>query len=189
MSTRRYRAAGVDVDLDGLALGTDDNGLPIHGLLVGRPGWRVQRTSTRRGKASFVAAIDVDDPAFPFPHRIEVGVSASDGELALDTTVIPTSTRSVPVAFGWHPYLRLAGSPRREWRLRLPARTHLTLDDRGIPDGGEVPERAEAEPIGRRTFDDLYALSRTRTLALEGDDAAISMRAGTGYSYAQVWVP
>src|SRR6478735_1781715 len=41
LASRRYRAAGVSVDLRGLRLGTDDNGLPIHGLLVGKPGWRV----------------------------------------------------------------------------------------------------------------------------------------------------
>jgi galactose mutarotase-like enzyme len=189
LSTWRYRAAGVDVDLDGLTLGTDGNGLPIHGLLVGRPGWRVERSSTRGGRARFVAAIDIDAPAFPFPHRIQVSVTAAEGQLTLDTTVIATGRRPVPVAFGWHPYLRVPGPSRSEWRLRLPARTHLTLDDRGIPDGGRSSERAEADLIGRRTFDDLYALGRTRSLELETDDTAISMQAGIGYPYAQVWVP
>ena len=189
LASRRYRAAGVDVDLDGLPLGTDDNGLPIHGLLVGRPGWRLGRRSTRAGRASCRAAIDVDAPAFPFPHRIEVTVAARDRQLTVDTTIIPTGQRAVPVAFGWHPYLRLPGTPRRQWRLRLPARTHLALDDAGIPTGGEQAEAAEAEPIGRRTFDDLYRLGRERDLALVADDVAISMRAGTGYPYAQVWVP
>ena len=31
----------------GLPLGTDSNGLPIHGLLVGAPGWRVDRADVR----------------------------------------------------------------------------------------------------------------------------------------------
>ena len=35
---------GVDVDLTGLALGTDDNGLPIRCLQVGASGWHVDRT-------------------------------------------------------------------------------------------------------------------------------------------------
>src|SRR3954465_12259228 len=34
LSDWRYRAAGVDVDLTGLPLGTDGNGLPIHGVIV-----------------------------------------------------------------------------------------------------------------------------------------------------------
>ena len=138
LGSRRYRAAGVDVDLAGLPLGTDANGLPIHGLLVGQPGWRLAGRSTGRGTAAFRAAIDVDAPAFPFPHRIEVSVVAREEGLSLDTTVIPTARRRVPVAFGWHPYLRLPGAPRSQWHLRLPSRTHLLLDAFGHPDRGDA---------------------------------------------------
>ena len=190
LGSRRYRAAGVNVDLAGLPLGTDPNGLPIHGLLVGKPGWRLDRRSTGRGRASFRAAIDVDAPAFPYPHRIEVSVVARDDSLALDTTVIPTGRRRVPVAFGWHPYLRLPGTPRSQWHLRLPSRTHLVLDTLGLPTGATQAEARESEPIGRRTFDDLYLLGRERRLALVADDGtSITLRCGPGYPYAQVWVP
>jgi aldose 1-epimerase len=190
LGSRRYRAAGVDVDLAGLRLRTDGNGLPIHGLLVGRPGWRLDGQSTRRGTATFRASIDVDAPAFPFPHRIEVSVAARDHHLAVDTTVIPTGRRAVPVAFGWHPYLRVPGTPRGGWRLRLPARDHLKLDPLGLPNGDSEREARERETIGRRTFDDLYRLGRDRRLALEADDgSSITVRPGAGYPYAQVWVP
>ena len=189
LAGRRYRSAGVDVDLSGLPLSTDDNGLPIHGLLVGRAGWRLDRSSTRGGRASVRASIDVDAQAFPFPHRIELTVAVRDRELTVGTTVVPTGRRAVPVAFGWHPYLRLPGTPRRRWHLRLPTRTHLTLDERGIPTGGEQPEGREADAIGRRTFDDLYGLGHDRKLTLVADGASITMRAGSGYPYAQVWVP
>jgi aldose 1-epimerase len=190
LGSRRYRAARVDVDLTGLPLGTDANGLPIHGLLVGKPGWRVDRRSAGRGRAGFRASIDVDTPAFPFPHRIEVSVVAHDRRLVLDTTVIPTGRRRVPVAFGWHPYLRLQGTPRRQWDLRLPSRTHLALDQLGLPTGEKWAEPREADRIGRRTFDDLYLLGRDRRLALvAGDDSSVTLRCGPGYPYAQVWVP
>jgi galactose mutarotase-like enzyme len=189
LARRHYRAAGVDVDLQGLPLGTDGNGLPIHGVLVGQPGWRIGRCAARADRASFRAALDVDTPAFPFPHRIELAVTARERRLTIDTTVVPTGRRAVPIAFGWHPYLRLPGTPRRRWRLRLPARTHLALDALGIPTGGEQTEGGAADPIGGRTFDDLYRLGRQRELALVADDVAISMRAGAGYPYAQVWVP
>jgi galactose mutarotase-like enzyme len=190
LGSRHYRSAGVAVDLDGLALGTDENGLPIHGLLVGRPGWRVDRRSTRGGSARVQASIDVDAPAFPFPHRIEVAASARDAELSVSTTIVPTGRRRVPVAFGWHPYLRLPGPPRSRWRLRLPARTHLLLDELSLPTGATTQEPGEAEPIGRRTFDDLYRLRSDHRLALETDEgAAITVRPGAGYAYAQVWVP
>jgi len=38
------------------------------------------------------------------------------------------------------------------------------LDDRGLPTGTVHAERAEQEPVGRRTFDDAYALGRDRRL-------------------------
>ncbi len=186
----RYRAAGVAVDLAGLPLHTDGNGLPIHGLLVGQPGWRIDGQTVRGSSARLHASIDVDAPAFPFPHRIELAVSARDARLQVDTTIVPTGRRRVPVAFGWHPYLKVPGSPRNQWRLRLPTREHLVLDALQIPTGEQVPERAEHAVIGRRTFDDGYALGRDRRLALSAaDGASIELRAGEGYPYAQVWVP
>jgi aldose 1-epimerase len=189
LSRWRYEAAGVDVDLTGLPLHTDGQGLPIHGLLVGSGDWRVGRQSTGRGRASLAAAIDVDAPAFPFAHRIDVTFTVLDAELQVTTTVTPIGSRSVPVALGWHPYLRLPGAPRREWVLAMPAGSHVLLDERGIPTGDEARQRAEAEPIGRRTFDDLYRLGRDRAFTVADDESAITMRAGAGYVYAQVWVP
>jgi galactose mutarotase-like enzyme len=187
---RRYRAAGVTVDLRGLPLPTDATGLPIHGFLVGSPRWRVTRCAATGAVARVAASVDIDAPAFPFPHRIDVAIAAHDDRLVVDTTVVPTARRRVPVAFGWHPYLRLPGTPRSQWRLHLPARRHLALDGRGIPTGASEAERAEAEPVGRRHFDDLYALGRSRRLGFAAaDGTAIELRSGPTYPYAQVWVP
>jgi aldose 1-epimerase len=187
---RRYRAARVTVDLDGLRLNTDGNGLPIHGVLVGWPSWAVTSQRVRGSVARVVATTDVDAPAFPFPHRIEVGIALHEDRLVVDTTIVPTGRRRVPVAFGWHPYLRVPGAPRAHWRLRLPPRRRLALDGLGVPTGESHAEPAETDPVGRRTFDDLYALGRPRRLAFAADDGSgIEMRAGAGYPYAQVWVP
>ena len=45
-------------------------------------------------------------------------------------------------------------------------------------------------PLGSRTFDDLYALSRDRRLAFatRGGDS-IELHCSRGYPFAQVWVP
>ncbi len=190
LASRRYRAAGVTVDLSDVALPVDGNGLPIHGLLLGVAGWKVERMAVRRSAATLRTSLAVDEPAFPFPHRIELAVTARDGELAIETTVVPTGRRRVPASFGWHPYLKLPGVARSSWRLRLPARRHLTLDGAGIPTGGVEEEPAEAAPIARRTFDDLYGLGRDRRLSFAADDGqSIELRCTSGYPYAQVWVP
>jgi galactose mutarotase-like enzyme len=190
LASWRYRAVGVAVDLAGVSLPVDPNGLPIHGLLVGAPGWSVDRTDVRGGRARLRASIGVDSPAFPFPHRIEVLVRAGEGALDVDTTIVPTGRRRVPVAIGWHPYLRVPDVSRPKWRLRLPSRRHLVLDQLGIPTGADAAEQAEAAPLGRRTFDDLYALDRDRRLAFAADDgSSVELRCGEGYPFAQVWVP
>jgi aldose 1-epimerase len=190
LSQWRYRVGRTVVDLQGLPLGVDDNGLPIHGTLVGRPGWTVERLTTRRDTAVVQASIDVETPAFPFPHRIQVTATAREPELRIDTTIVPTGRRAVPIALGWHPYLRLPGRPRSRWDLRLPARRHLALDDRGIPTGSSTREAAERAPIGRRIFDDGYHLGRDRCVEVVNDAGhSVDLRCGTGYPFAQVWVP
>jgi galactose mutarotase-like enzyme len=190
LSGRRYRVGSVTVDLGGITLPVDDHGLPIHGFLVGRPGWTLDRLSTRGATARLQASINVDAPAFPFPHRIEVTAIAREPQLRVETTIVPTGRRPVPVSFGWHPYLRLPGARRSEWQLRLPARRHLKLDERGIPSGESWPEPAENDPIARRTFDDGYALGRDRRLRVSNDaGAAVELRSDAAYPFAQVWVP
>jgi len=107
----------------------------------------------------------------------------------VSTTIVPTGRRWVPVAFGWHPYLRVGGS-RPSWRLELPPRTHLALDARGLPTGVAARERGEQTPIGTRAFDDLYALGRRRRLSLIGPDgSSVAVVGDAGYPFAQVWVP
>jgi galactose mutarotase-like enzyme len=168
---------------------TDANGLPMHGLLVGASGWRILEQRARGRTASVRAAVDVDARAFPFPHRVEVRYVVSESGLRVATTVVPTGRRRVPVAFGWHPYLRVGG-PRRAWTLELPVATHLVLDARGLPTGASEPQRAESAPIGSRTFDDLYTLGRRRRLALRGaDGSSVAVVGDGGYPCAQVWVP
>ena len=192
LGSRRYRAAGVDVDLDRPPARHRHQRSPDPRSPRGQTGMASRSpigrratgqasgprsTSTRRRSRSRTAS---RSPSSPTSSR-----------LALDTTVIPTGRRRVPVAFGWHPYLRLPGTPRSQWHLRLPSRTHLALDERRAPDGSEQAERhGRAEPIGRRTFDDLYLLGRERRLALVAEDeSSITLPRGPGYPYAQVWVP
>ncbi len=189
LSGRGYRVGRQTVDLSGVPLHVDDNGLPIHGLL-GAAGWAVDELATWRGTARVRASIPVDSPAFPFPHRVVVTATVSDSALRVDTTVVPTGRRAVPVSFGWHPYFRLPDAPRSTWRLRLPARSRFEVSGLGIPTGACTREPAESEVIGRRTLDAGYALGRTRRLAM-GNAAgrSVELRSGPAYPVAQVWVP
>ena len=192
----RYRAAGVEVDLDGLDLATDPAGLPIHGTLTAHRGWRLERLAAETGRAVLEAAFDYAawpelQAAFPFPHRLTVAAAVQEASLEVTTTLEATGDRPVPVAFGWHPYLRLPGAPRSAWRLLLPDRTHLELDG-GLPTGKSAGEPAEAEPVGDRAFDDLYALGpdpATHRLGLEAAGRRLLVGYGDGYDHAQGFAP
>ena len=125
------RLAGHDYMLDGrdvrLPSGPplvhcEEHGLPIHGLLHASPHWRTtSRDETRiRAMLDFGAHPELL-AAFPFPHTLEIEASLSIDRLRIATTVRPTSTTAVPIAFGFHPYLRLPGVPRAGWQAPAAA--------------------------------------------------------------------
>jgi aldose 1-epimerase len=193
LSAHDYRLDGHDVVLPpGPPLvHCEEHGLPIHGLLNASPGWR----TTLQEPTRLRARLDFDrDPAllaaFPFPHVLELDAVLSPDRLTLATTVRPTGDVAVPIAFGFHPYLRLPGVPRAEWEVALPARRHLALDDRGIPSGTGARQPATRFPLSDRSFDDGYDELAPRTaFAVAGGGRAITVRLESGYPAGQVFSP
>ena len=56
------------VDLNGLGLGTDDNGLPIHGTMTAQAGWEIVRLEPAVLSVRFDYGARPDLlAAFPFP--------------------------------------------------------------------------------------------------------------------------
>ena len=188
-----YRSGRVGVDLAGLPLHTDGNGLPIHGTMSSRDAWEIVTLAARGRRARLQASFDYDRPdllaAFPFPHRLETRVELDGRSLSIATSVTPTGRRPVPVSFGYHPYLRLPRGGRPGWRLHLPKRLRLELDERGVPSGRRTFVPAENEPIGSRAFDDLFELVGGRTLSIEANGRRLSVEYGAGYPFAQVFTP
>jgi len=106
------------------------------------------------------------------------------------TTLIASGDVSVPLAFGFHPYLRVPGAMRSTWRVELPAMEHLELDERSIPTGASEVVAPESFVLGARTYDDGYAgLERHACFALSGGGRRIVVRFGDGYPCAQIYAP
>jgi galactose mutarotase-like enzyme len=168
----------------------DGNGLPIHGVLP-----RVLPfTVTEQTAASVRAEFDTHDhPAllevFPHPHQLTVAAELSPGGLEIRTT-LRAYGRPAPVAFGYHPYLRLPGVPRSEWTVDIPVHTRLVLDERMIPTGEREPVRIERAPLGGRSFDASYAdLGAEPRFTVSGGGRTIAVEFLEGYDYAQVYAP
>lgn len=194
LESSTYRVGSHVVDLAQVDVHRDGNGLPIHGMLVGRPGWELVSIKGQAGSASLVASFDasIDDEvmaAFPFAHELLVGFTVTPGRLTVSTTLVATGRRAVPVSFGWHPYFRLPDTERERLRVGLPARHRLLLDDRGIPTGEELAEPASILRLGDRSFDDAYRLGRDRQLLLASGRRRLTVVLDRHYPFTQVYSP
>lgn len=191
LGARRYDVDGIVVDLERLDLSTDEHGLPIHGTMTAQPGWELVAVSRHSLTARFAFGAHPDLMAsFPFPHELRIEASVEATTLRVDTTLVPTGDRSVPVSFGYHPYLRLPDVDRSEWAVGIPARERLELDDRMLPTGGRERVQRETGRLGSRTFDDAYlAPERAAPFVLAGGDRRIELTLGAGYPFAQMYAP
>lgn len=173
----------------------DEHGLPIHGLLAASRRWQEVAWSAGDDGACLTATLDFGAApelvgAFPFPHRVTIEARVRGTSLCVTTTV-RAEHRRVPVSFGFHPFLRLPGVPRAQWRLTVPPCRRFELDDRGIPTGGSSPFGLDGEPIGGQVFDDgLVGFdAEVPVLAVEGGGRRIEVSLGAGYPAAQVFAP
>jgi galactose mutarotase-like enzyme len=193
LASPEYGIAGRRVTLNMAAANvhTDPNGLPIHGLVAGCPDWELVEQGPTRIKArlDFGSRPELLE-GFPFPHVLELVAELADERLRLDTTLIPTADTAVPVAFGFHPFLRIPDLPRDRWFLELPVTSRVELDDRMLPTGRSAPVEIPPAPLGDREFDDAFdGLADPPEFAISGAGRRLSLRFLEGYRYAQVFAP
>lgn len=197
LGASRFELADREVDLDrpGLPLKRDAAGLPMHGLLTASGGWVVERHLETDAGGLLAAGFDFAAhvllvEAFPFPHRIELVAELAGAELTITTTVHAGDDGSVPISFGFHPYLRLPGLPRAEWVMAAPVRERLLLDERQLPTGAREAVAIAPAPLGERQLDDAFlAPLRGEPFALSGGGRRLELRLGQGYRYAQIYAP
>jgi aldose 1-epimerase len=184
----------IDLELDGLRLQRDGQGLPIHGLLTAARGWQIERHRELDDGGVLTASFDFGAyprllEAFPFPHRVTIEATLAGAELGIRTT-LQAQEELVPIAFGFHPYLRLPGVGRGDWRIEAPVRERLLLDARMLPTGEREAAAVEPGRLGSRTFDDPFlAPPSGEPFALEGGGRRLELRMGGGYPDCQVYAP
>jgi aldose 1-epimerase len=67
----------------------------------------------------------------------------------------------MPVAIGFHPYLRLTDSRREDWTIHVSAKTHYLLQPNKIPTGETEPianfiKDPDAAPLSEYNLDDVF---------------------------------
>ena len=192
-----YEADGKQVELDpgSPLIRKDPNGLPIHGLLGASPHWEVTEQTAADEGARLTARLDFAAheelmAAFPFPHVLELEATLAGSALTITTRIKPAGDSKVPVAFGFHPYLRLPGVERADWQMAVPARRQLELDDRLLPTGQSTPVRIEPGRLNGRSYDDAFGdLARPPRFVLWGGGRRLVVEFAKGYPFAQVYGP
>jgi galactose mutarotase-like enzyme len=199
VSSVRFEVAGREVVLDApppaRSPKRDPNGLPIHGLLSADGGWQVDDLEPTGDGGTLRASLDFDErpdlmAAFPFPHLLRMEATVAGTKLTIATTVDANAGAPVPIAFGFHPYLRIPAADRADWEVELPVTERLALDDRMLPSGEREPARIEPGPLGARKFDDAFvAPAGGAPFVLAGAGRRIELSFEAGYPFAQIYAP
>jgi galactose mutarotase-like enzyme len=193
LASPTYEVAGrrVTLDLSAPNVHTDPNGLPIHGLVAGSPRWELLDAGAMRLRARLDYAAHPElAGGFPFPHRLELAAELTDDRLEIGTELVPTGDVPVPVAFGFHPYLRLPGVERERWCVELPVTSRMVLDERMLPTGRSEQVRIPPGPLGDAGYDDAFdGLADPPEFVLAGAGRRVALRFLEGYRFAQVFAP
>ena len=166
----------------------------IHGL-VRWAGWTATAAEPDR-----VVMTHTVHPRRGYSFRLEVAIeyALSDIGLTVRTTATNAGSRACPFGCGAHPYLTLGTPAVDPLTLRVPARSILRSDDRGLPIGQDAVDGErdfrEPRPIGPAQLDHAYAdLERdqddlVRVVLRHPDDGSeLTLWADEAYRYLMVF--
>lgn len=169
-------------------------GTAIHGLLAASSHWAV--TDADRG--TLTAELDFGRvpeymAAFPIPHIVRYTASIEGTTLTVGLGVRATGDVDVPISFGFHPYLTLPGSDRRDWHVEIPVASQALIDERMLPTGEtvDIAEGALDGPLGDRTFDTSYPVVRgdQPEFVIADQRRRLALKHISGYPVTQVYAP
>ena len=134
-----FYANGKKYNFD-MELGNVRGPIPIHGFLTATDQWQVMEVKADGKSAWVTSRLEVwKQPMWmkqwPFAHTIEITHRLQDGVLQVQTKITNLSAEPMPVAVGFHPYYQLTDSPREDWTITVPAKTHYLLSGAKLPTG------------------------------------------------------
>jgi aldose 1-epimerase len=130
----------------------------IHGLVRWLP-WSVREREASR----VVLAHNLQpQPGYPFSLALTIEYALSTEGLLVRTTATNVGAEACPFGCGAHPYLTVGTATVDSVDLRVPGRTVLLSDERGLPVGSASVEEAgldfrQPRRIGPTTLDHAFA--------------------------------
>lgn len=166
----------------------------IHGLTR----WARWTVTDHRADSVSLAYLLPPQTGWPFQLDCAVRYAVEGQGVRVDTTLVNVGSSPAPVAAGAHPYLGAGGGLIDDCRVRIPARTVLPVDPRGIPTGRQ-PVDGTGDDFRRRrlvggqqldiTFTDVdREPDGTWLVTLERPDGTtVGVAGGAGYPYIEVF--
>jgi aldose 1-epimerase len=129
----------------------------IHGLVR----WATWIATARADNRVVMELVLHPQPGYPFTLALSVEYRLSDEGLRVRTTATNRGPRPCPYGSGNHPYLAVSESGVDSLMLRIPARTLLRSDERGIPIDrlaveGTAYDFRRPRPIGATVLDHAF---------------------------------
>src|SRR5262249_7037441 len=123
--------------------------------------WATWTTAEREPHRVVMEHVLHPQPGYPFSLRISIEYALTDSGLRVRTTARNLGTDPCPYGSGAHPYLTLGTATIDSLILRVPGRTVLRSDERGLPIGTEAVEHTEynfqmPRRIGSTRFDHAF---------------------------------
>jgi len=139
LDEQAFYANGKKYTFD-MELGNVRGAIPIHGFLSATDQWQVTEVKADGKSAWVTSKLEVwKQPMWmkqwPFAHTIEITHRLQDGVLQVQTKITNLSAEPMPVGVGFHPYYQLTDSPREDWTVTIPAKTHYLLSGTKLPTG------------------------------------------------------
>jgi aldose 1-epimerase len=183
-----------------MGLGNVRGSIPSAGFLSFSNAWKVVAAKADGKSAWVTSRLEFwkypDMMAqFPFAHAIEMTYRLQEGVLQVETLLRNEAAEPMPVSIGFHPYLRLAESPRDNWSIHVPVRTHWVVDSNKVPTGKTEPAGLpDSLPLKGRTFDDDYTdlvrgTDGKAEFWMQGEKEKLSVVFGPKYTVCVLWVP
>jgi aldose 1-epimerase len=119
----------LDGEVQQLPLNEPQHSVAIHGL-TRWSGWQLDQPAADRVTAEHVL---FPQPGYPCALHCRADYRLGPDGLTVEMSLTNMSDRPAPVGMGAHPYLQGGADGVDGADLRIPARTRLITDDRGIP--------------------------------------------------------
>ncbi len=127
---------------------------------------------------------------FPFRHDLRYEARLCEGRLEIEVAVHACGADTVPISFGFHPYISPSSGAREGWQIELPAMRALALDPQQIPIGPDKELAAQSFELDAREFDDGFdAVAEPARFSVTAAGRRIELTFLQGYPCAQVFAP